>query len=354
MKGNPLPQIEWRKDGETIVDSKRITDDGQRLLIESVDTGTSRYTCLVTNKAGSVARDFFVQSVAPPEISMGEDKTIVEVMEGQSVTLDCPVAGNDFDMEWRRQGRKIDVSDSIAIDRTKLILVNAQRAHEDVFTCIAKNNAGEASREFEVRVLVPPKLKGSLIESVEIVEGDQMKLDCDYEGSPEPDVKWSKDVGYLNPRGQFVNDRKTWLMSGALVEDAGVYRCSLSSTAGNAEKTFNVRVIEKPFITNSDELTTVKVNVTRPITLDCAVKEPIGTEITWFRKEFPIVNGLDGIQVLFLQVTGEKSTYRSCQEADISTFRLLEQQTRERSNVWPPTKLEKPQRTTMSSFKCLQ
>ena len=109
MKGNPRPVIEWRRDGETVIDSKRITNDGQRLLIESVDTGTSRYTCLVTNKAGSIARDFFVQSVAPPEISMGEDKTIVEVMEGQSVTLECPVVGLDVDLEWRRQGRKIEV-----------------------------------------------------------------------------------------------------------------------------------------------------------------------------------------------------------------------------------------------------
>lgn len=260
VTGSPRPRIEWRKDGETVVDTSRITHDGQRLLVNDVTVGTSRYTCLVSNTAGGISRDFFVQGIAPPQIAHGEDKSIVEVMEGQTVNLDCPVVGADVDMEWMREGRIITPSQAVfTVDKTKLVLVNAQREHADVYTCKAKNSAGEATREFEVRVLVPPRLKGSLIENVDIVEGAEMKLDCEFDGVPEPQVEWSKDKGDLSARGQYLNDQKTYLLSGVQVEHGGVYRCSVSSRAGNAEKTFNVRVIEKPYMSDNDKPTTLKV-----------------------------------------------------------------------------------------------
>ncbi|KIH59142.1 immunoglobulin domain protein [Ancylostoma duodenale] len=153
VKGSPTPLLEWRKDGQTITENV-FSDNGQRLKMDSQGMTTHRFTCLVSNKAGSIARDFFVQSVAPPTIKDAGDRTIVEVTEGQTAMLQCPVVGGDVDITWRRQGRTIEESDGIfTVDKTQLMLVNAQKDQEDTFTCIAKNSAGEAARDFEVVVL---------------------------------------------------------------------------------------------------------------------------------------------------------------------------------------------------------
>ncbi|KAK6759923.1 hypothetical protein RB195_021467 [Necator americanus] len=298
VKGSPAPLLEWRKDGQTITENV-FSDNGQRLTMDSQGMTTHRFTCLVSNKAGSIARDFFVQSVAPPTIKDAGDRTIVEVTEGQTAILQCPVVGGDVDITWRRQGRTIEASEGIfTVDKTRLMLVNAQKDHEDTFTCIAKNSAGEAARDFEVVVLVAPHIKGSLVEDVEVVEGFEMTLDCDYDASPEPVVQWTKDGDSLPRTAQLLNGDHTLAMSGVTRNSAGVFRCALSNKAGSAEKTFNVRVIQKPDLEGSDEITIVKVNITRPVTLECPIKDPIGVELSWSRHQLPAVNGVENVQIL--------------------------------------------------------
>ena len=39
------------------------------------------------------------------------------------------------------------------LDRKKLIIINAEKEHEDTYTCVLTNSAGEATKEFEVTVL---------------------------------------------------------------------------------------------------------------------------------------------------------------------------------------------------------
>uniref|UniRef100_A0A0K0DR60 Immunoglobulin domain protein n=1 Tax=Angiostrongylus cantonensis TaxID=6313 RepID=A0A0K0DR60_ANGCA len=217
VKGSPFPLIEWRKDGMTITDNVfsffhstynqplfcsqalSFSDNGQRLTIDSNGMTQHRFTCLVSNKAGSIARNFFVQSVIPPTIKDAGDRTIVEVTESQNAVLQCPVVG-DVDITWRRQGRTIEDSDGVfTVDETRLVLMNVQKSHEDIFTCIAKNSAGEAARDFEVVVLVAPRVIGSLVEDVEVVEGRELTLDCDHHASPEASASWTKD-GELLPQ----------------------------------------------------------------------------------------------------------------------------------------------------------
>jgi hypothetical protein len=41
----------------------------------------------------------------------------------------------------------------ISLDRTRLVMVNVQKADETIYTCVARNPAGEATREFQLIVL---------------------------------------------------------------------------------------------------------------------------------------------------------------------------------------------------------
>jgi hypothetical protein len=59
--GNPLPTIQWFRDGVALKD----VQNKQTIVIKSADEGDSvtknRYSCLVTNEAGTVSKDFFVE-----------------------------------------------------------------------------------------------------------------------------------------------------------------------------------------------------------------------------------------------------------------------------------------------------
>ncbi|VDM60008.1 unnamed protein product [Angiostrongylus costaricensis] len=324
VKGSPFPLIEWRKDGVTITDNV-FSDNGQRLTIDSNGMTTHRFTCLVSNKAGSIARNFFVQSVTPPAIKDAGDRTIVEVTESQNAVLQCPVVG-DVDITWRRQGRTIEVacpfdSDGVfTVDETRLILMNVQKSHEDTFTCIAKNSAGEAARDFEVVVLVAPRVVGSLVEDVEVVEGRELTLHCDHDASPEASASWTKDGEQLPQTAQLLHDNYTLAMSKVTGVDGGVYRCSLTNKAGSAEKTFNVRVIQKPEFDGKDEVTVVKVNISRPVTLDCPVKDTLGVELSWSRHQMPAVNAVENVQI----ISGGRHLFiPSVQESDEGLFTCM-------------------------------
>ncbi|GMT31155.1 hypothetical protein PFISCL1PPCAC_22452 [Pristionchus fissidentatus] len=309
--GSPNPVVEWKKDGETLSAGVNLSEDGQLINMEAAESG--RYTCIVKNKAGTISRDFFVQSIAKPVFNESGDRTLVEVMEGQTATLTCPVAANsDVTIEWRRQGRSITSSDvNVALDKTRLVIVNAQKEHEDAYTCIAKNQAGSAVREFDVIVLQPPRIRGALVEDIHVVEGSEMTLSCEHDGSPAPNVAWTKDGAAMVEEAKLLNEEKTASIADVSGAHSGVYKCALSSKAGAAEKTFNVRVVQKPDLGASNEMTTVEVLLNRPITFECPVKDPIGVDLSWTRHELPVTSGLENVQLLaggrHLHIAGVKT-----------------------------------------------
>ncbi|WKY14387.1 hypothetical protein Q1695_000159 [Nippostrongylus brasiliensis] len=299
VKGSPTPAIEWRKDGMT-VSRDALSDNGQRLTMVSQGMTSHRFTCLVTNKAGSITRDFFVQVIKPPTIMDSEETAVVEVIESQSAILQCPVsAGADVEITWRRQGRTIEDTPTIfTMDKTRLVLVNVQPSDSDTFTCIAKNSAGEVARDINVVVLVAPVVKGSLVEDVDVVEGHNMILNCDHDSTPEADIVWSKEGERLPSDVQALHNNYTVTVSGVKPEHAGVFRCALSNKAGSAEKTFNVRVIQKPVFDSDENVTVVKVHINRPATLVCPVNSSYGAELSWSHQQTPVTGSDGNLQIL--------------------------------------------------------
>ncbi|PAV72711.1 hypothetical protein WR25_18698 isoform C [Diploscapter pachys] len=230
VRGTPQPVIEWRRDGQTVTSG--ISDNGQRITVEAPPS-TSRMTCLVTNKGGSISRDFFVKSVSAPTFKDTGVRTEVEVTEGQTATLECPAEGDDFEIVWRRQGKKIE---------------------------------------------------GGLVENVEVIEGEELRLSCENDGDPPPKVEWKKvDHGDIPVRAQMLHDNTVMVLDESKQSDSGVFTCTLTNKVGVAEKTFNVKVIAKPQI--DKDITEVNVNVSRPITLDCGVKDSVGDVSVVWRKQ---------------------------------------------------------------------
>ncbi|CAJ0933934.1 unnamed protein product, partial [Mesorhabditis belari] len=308
VTGQPHPTITWRRDGEPIaLDSGVIFSDSfQRILLDyekihKGDKGQSRYTCHASNQAGIVTRDFFVTTVAPPEIKDTDTKTIVEVQEGHTATLNCNVSGDDVDIQWRKQGRNIlDNEATLSEDRSRLIIIDAQKEHEDVYTCTAKNQAGQVSRDFELVVLSPPRVRGPLVETLEVVEGDDLTLQCQFDGNPPPTVSWTKDGKTVPSAAQLLNENATLAINKAEAGHAGEFKCAIRNKAGAAEKTFKVHVIGKPEVDGlMDKVEEVEVIIGRPFTFACPVRGgDVGVERSWTRHALPVVNGENNLQVM--------------------------------------------------------
>ncbi|VDK21833.1 unnamed protein product [Anisakis simplex] len=125
VNGNPQPTIRWLRDGRDIHDkSAAFSDSNQKLIIQHTTNANHRYACLANNKAGTASREFTVQIIAPPEINESGDRTVIDVMEGHSVTLECPVSApfGVVDIEWIKHGRPITVRDTQLV---MLFLVSA-------------------------------------------------------------------------------------------------------------------------------------------------------------------------------------------------------------------------------------
>ncbi|KAH7693057.1 HIM-4 protein, partial [Aphelenchoides avenae] len=255
------------------------------------------YTCVATNKAGTVSRDFFVQGIQPPKIALPEEEakkatSVVETFEGNSITLECPVTAplDSVEIEWHKMGKKITESSkySISLDRQRLVIVNARRGDDSAFSCHVRNMAGEASRSFEMKVLVPPRIEGEPVDNVELVEGEELDLQCIYDGVPTPTVVWTKNRLKLPEHIQVLNEKRFVYVEQVTAEDAGSYRCFAENVAGKAEKTFEVSVVVKPHIEGAHVVTEVEARVSHTANLHCPVADGRNVQVTWTKDGVPL------------------------------------------------------------------
>uniref|UniRef100_A0A915PVG6 Ig-like domain-containing protein n=1 Tax=Setaria digitata TaxID=48799 RepID=A0A915PVG6_9BILA len=305
VDGHPLPSVRWLRDGQSLLEGHAsFSDRNQKLVAQHNDYANHRYTCIASNKAGSISREFLVQVIAPPEMVGASDPGPVEVIEGNAITLECPISipVNIIDIEWFKNGRLITPDDAnvqISLDKTRLVMVSVDRDVEGTYACVARNSAGQATREFDVTVIVPPNILGKAVEYISVVEDESLELECDFEADPIPNIRWTKDGVDVGDNVQLLNEKRTVLVPSVNAASAGSYRCAVFNKAGRAEKTFNVRVILKPELEDSSVTTLVETLVHRPVSLECPLVIASDADLSWTKNDVPLTSDYDdNIQIL--------------------------------------------------------
>ncbi|XP_035509461.1 hemicentin-1 [Morone saxatilis] len=299
-EGVPRPAVTWLKDGRPITGQHgaKVLNEGRLLQIKDAKVSdTGRYTCIAVNVAGQADSKHDISVHVPPSI-IGQVKVPenVSVVVKNPVALNCEASGIPLPaITWLKDGQPIKVSSSVRVlsGGRSLRLMHAAVEDAGRYTCIVSNSAGEERKNFDLDILVPPRIvdEGTVVDT-KVKEKHNITLTCEASGNPVPEIKWLKDGQMLVPdrRYQVLSHGRFLQISGAQVADTGRYSCLASNSAGDRSRHFNLNVLVSPTIAGSGpdgSAEEVTVTLSSPTSLLCEVQSYPPALITWLKDGTP-------------------------------------------------------------------
>ncbi|KAF1385466.1 hypothetical protein PFLUV_G00108060 [Perca fluviatilis] len=305
----PTPALQWYKDGKILRadDHLSITANGRIVQIKHAQVSdTGRYTCVATNVAGEDEKDFDVNIQVPPHFnrpggvgdttsSTGLGGDVRDVILNNPISLYCETnAVPPPTLTWFKDGHLLTSNDKVLILPGGRVLQIPRSQAEDSgrYTCVAVNEAGEDSIQYDVRVLLPPTIRGidsDLPDEVTVLVNKTTQLECDVDGNPAPKITWFKDSQPVSSDGphRILSNGRTLQLLIAQVSDTGRYVCVADNVAGSAEKSFNLNVHVPPTIIGlSPETVTAVVN--NFVSLSCEATGFPPPTLSWLNDRGPI------------------------------------------------------------------
>lgn len=269
-RGNPLPQIQWRKNGKKVSGSqtryqvKDFADGGALLRIEPVKAGRddATYECVAENggadpvSADATLQVFEVDKLPPgfPQITESpQNNKVVEI--GHNTLLNCAATGNPPPkITWLKNMLPINLTVnprySIRDDKPgSLQIRNSEEKDHGKYECVAENSIGTDYSKFATLYVkvrrVPPTFSIPPPPLSEVKLGDDLNLTCVAVGSPMPFVKWRKGATEeLTPEENIPIGKNTLELK--KIEASANYTCTAASALGNVETVAQVKVQSLP------------------------------------------------------------------------------------------------------------
>ncbi|XP_052593110.1 hemicentin-1 isoform X2 [Peromyscus californicus insignis] len=304
----PSASLRWYKDGQPLKSDDHVTiaANGHTLQIKEAQiSDTGRYTCVASNLAGEDELDFDVNIQVPPSfqklweignmLDTGRSGEAKDVIINNPISLHCETnAAPPPTLTWYKDGRPLTSSDRVLILPGGRVLQIPRAKVEDAgrYTCVAVNEAGEDSLQYDIRVLLPPVIKGAngdLPEEITVLINKSARMECLSSGNPAPRNSWQKDGQPLleDEHHKFLSDGRILQILNAQITDIGRYVCVTENKAGSAKKYFNLNIQVPPGVIGpSHEHLSVVVN--HFISLTCEVSGFPAPDLSWLKNEQPI------------------------------------------------------------------
>uniref|UniRef100_A0A182WJ15 Ig-like domain-containing protein n=1 Tax=Anopheles minimus TaxID=112268 RepID=A0A182WJ15_9DIPT len=287
---NPRPRLSWFKDGQRIIPSADKYEMGYSnqqatLRIKNVSARDSgHYTLLAENPQGcQVSSAVLAVEAAQEQVaveratSFSEQQqqyhqqqqqqvidtsseatkalspsfmTLIqdaETTEGKMVRFDCRVTGRPYpEVAWYINGNLVtdDATHKILVNEAgnhSLMITSTNRFDHGIVTCVARNKSGEVAAQAKLVVcereqVVAPKFVERFT-TVNVKEGEPVRLFARAIGTPLPRITWQKDGIPLvpGPEVQICNDENgctTVDIPRAKASDAAWYQCTAQNVAG--------------------------------------------------------------------------------------------------------------------------
>ncbi|XP_069842937.1 hemicentin-2 [Dendropsophus ebraccatus] len=288
-------QLTWLKDGNQLPTSRllRISSGGRILRISHVQASDAGvYTCLASSPAGTAEKSFTLLVEALPVVERSESTEEVTAIQGSSVTFTCEAHGSPLpSLSWEKNGEPLNLQSNLLPNGlgTRLHLESVNAGDSGLYSCTALNAARKVSKHFRLIVLEPPRIEGPAHPTeVAVAVEEPLELTCNAVGFPAPEVTWEKDGRPLSRPELLLRNGTVLRIDRVKAEDAGIYVCVASSTAGRDTRAMWVRLKVPPSVIGPDEPRSLSVSIGGQLVLECRVEgDPVPT-IQWFRGETPI------------------------------------------------------------------
>ncbi|ETE68709.1 Hemicentin-1, partial [Ophiophagus hannah] len=333
----PPPTLQWLKDGQFLQKKLglTITEDGSILKIEQAQVqDTGRYTCEATNIAGKMKKNYNVNVWVPSSIYSSDTVTQLTVIEGNLISMMCESSGIPPPiLAWRKNGSPLLVDPSgrvrILSGGRQLQISIAENSDSASYTCIASNVAGITKKEYKLLVYVRPTIldNGNIQSDVIVTQGNDISLECQADGIPQPTVTWMKDGQLLanERRVEILKEGHGLRLKSAQVSDTGRYVCIAVNVAGLTEKKYDLSVHVPPRIMgNLVQPENVSAVEKSPVTLICESSGIPHPSIMWLKNGQPVtlsnsVRILSGGRMLrLMQVKIEDAGHYICVVTNIA------------------------------------
>ena len=303
VEGIPTSEIMWTKDGVPIkskdgikIDTK--TDGTVQLNIESArieDKG--QYAMIAKSKTGDIISSSKVDIQKGPVI-VEKLPDYIDAIVGKQVHLVAKVDGlPEPIVKWTKDCKRIEPSDAIKIESkpdgtVSLTIECAQPLDLGKYALIAKNSVGEAVSECDLDVQMGPIIREKLPETLNITEGKPFELIAKVDGSPMPEVQWTKDGVHIEPMEGIEIKTKTdgtvaLSIDCAQADDTGRYAIIAKSPSGQIVSKSEVDVRKGPII--KERLPEyVKVDEGQPLKLMAKVEGQPISEVKWAKDGIPL------------------------------------------------------------------
>ncbi|XP_012576655.1 PREDICTED: hemicentin-2 [Condylura cristata] len=292
--GVPKPTITWTKESSVLSPGGphyNVSKHGALVITQPSVQDAGTYVCTATNAVGFSSQEMQLSVNTKPRIlvngSQDTDEPLrVVAKAGDEVTLDCEAQGSPPPLvTWTKDSRPVPpITDRRGLLQSgSLHLAQAQVGDSGLYRCTASNPAGSISRRYVLGVQVPPQVqKGPRVWKV--LAGEVVDLNCAAEGTPEPQLEWSKDGAALQagvPRGSVH-------FAAVQTSDAGLYRCEASSIAGVDAWELELRVLVPPSIREDEHRVNVTGMAGQPLTLECDASGFPAPEVVWLKDGQPL------------------------------------------------------------------
>ncbi|XP_060519331.1 obscurin isoform X9 [Cylas formicarius] len=255
--GNPIPSVDWTKDGQPLVPSDRIlmTCDGRRVglrIDNALPSDAGVYGATITNPLGqeSTQGKASVRKVFQPP-AFTQRFTDLQQLPGRDAKFPCRVTGvPQPDVHWTKDGEPIRESDKYHIKRDGdlccLYVMNCEPDDAGVYRATAVNSEGEAIctaslevvKEIKIQQKIEPPTFLKRIGDTELFKAMTAKFTACASGIPEPEVEWFHNDQKIYPSKRIIMEKDTagllrLSILGVDEDDLGKYSCKISNEHGS-------------------------------------------------------------------------------------------------------------------------
>ncbi|XP_073729712.1 inactive tyrosine-protein kinase 7 [Misgurnus anguillicaudatus] len=301
FKAKPALVIEWIHNSEPVVNKSRIVvySNGTLHISQVKQRNTGVYKCLARygdNKHVHVDATLKISEIEDMGARMSR---VFSNNNRETVSCDPPLGLPEPEVWWERAGVRVPSVGRVYQRGRDLNFNPTDRSDTDVYTCVARNKAGQRQQELEVIVATAPEWLVKP-QDTHIEEGQVGYLHCLAQSSPDPRVTWyRKSVPITEEVSHFkLFSNGTLMINSADVNDAQIYSCESKSEGGSLTGHARVFILEKLKFTPTPQRSQC-LQLDRENSISCIAQGRETPTILWSRADGralpPRVHQLNGV-----------------------------------------------------------